>query len=207
MRNFSLPSLVILAVAITTSGCTRPEPSSPLERYRAQNTDLQKIRRIAILPIDARGVPQQSVELINSTLATALAARYDVVPLQRRPSGLVQPAGAALLDDLVDANDRLMADAVLQVKITDYRPYEPPAITMSMRMISTTNAQVLWSVTGTLDSARPSVEKRLKEYYAKSHGADDSLLGWRALLMVERRYAQFAANEFLLSMGSQARRP
>jgi len=201
-----LAGIILLVVAC--AACTGPEPPGTLERYRARNIDLLKTYRIAVLPIEHGPASPASAKIVGDAIAKALAAHYDVVRFERRQTGLVGPGPASLLDDLLEARNRYGADALLQSKIIEYRPFQPPSITMSLRMISATNGQMLWKVSGSVDSARPEVERRVKDYFERSQQADDTLYGWRTMLLAERRYAQFVADEFLLTVSplSQPRR-
>jgi len=198
----------ILTLITVCAACTGPEPPGTLERYRARNIDLQKTYRIAVLPIEPGPAAPKSAEIVADAVTTALSAHYDVVRFERRPTGLVGPGPASLLDDLLEARNRYAADALLQSRIIAYQPFQPPSITMSLRMVSATNGQMLWKVAGTIDSARPEVERRAKEYFDRMQQADDSLCGWHTMLLAERRYAQFVADEFLLTVSpiSQPRR-
>lgn len=187
-------------VVCICAACTGPKPPGTLERYRAQNIDLLKTHRIAMLPIERGAASPASARIVADAITAALSAHYDVVQFERRQAGLVGPGPASLLDDLLEARNRYGADALLQSKIIEYRPFEPPSITMSLRMISATNGQMLWKVSGSIDSARPEVERRVKDYFEWSQHSGDSLYGWRTMLLAERRYAQFVADEFLLSV-------
>ena len=70
---------------------------------------------------------------------------------------------------------------------------------MSLRLISTSNGQLIWMTSGTLDTSQPDVVSRAAEFFAKSN-EKDSLLDAHTLLMAERRYVEFVTNEFLLTM-------
>ena len=205
MRNIGI-IIISIALVLLCAACGRPWPQGMLEQYRAQNFEPGTTRRVAMLPIEPGTAPPPSVQLIRDALVAMLSARYDVVQLPATPAGLVDPAGAMLIDGLLAARDKAGADAVLQTKIVDYRACEPPSITMTVRLISTDSGQVVWMASGTIDSARPDVERRIKEYFSHTQNADESLFGWRTMLLSERRYAQFVANEFLLSV-NQPRRP
>ncbi|HUS57327.1 MAG TPA: hypothetical protein VM141_01635 [Planctomycetota bacterium] len=201
------PNLAIIAIAaaLLCPACSGPQPKDSLERYRAVKTDTAGLRTIAMLPMERGPASEESVEIIKQSIAAGLARHYNVVLLRRVPAGIVAPEEELLVDTLLAAREETGADAVLEAKIIDYRRHEPPAITMSLRLHSTTTGEVLASVCGTLDSANPDTEKLVKQYFEKTQEGDRSLLGWRTMLLAERRYAQFAADRFLLSMNPETR--
>jgi hypothetical protein len=204
MRTICISFLAFL-VTLSSGACARPRREGLVNRHRADIARLPDVRRIAILRIDPGPAPEKSVELIQRTLRTMLTRRYEVVEFQPPRRGLVEPAGRILIDNLLLAHEKLGADALLAGEIINYRRHEPPAITMSLKLISTEDATVLWAASGTVDAARPDVEKRIRDYYSRTQESGRNLFGWRTVLLAERRYVQFVANEFLLTINPQRR--
>jgi hypothetical protein len=198
-------SCCILLSMLACPACVTVGKTALIDRYRVDATSLPRIRRIAVIPFEPGPAPESAAELMKNILAAELSKRYDVVEFLRPPVGLVQPEGPTLIDELLMARDELGADAALLGKIVGYRPHDPPTITMSLSLISTTDGTVIWAASGTIDSARPDVEERIKEYYTRTQERSRSLFGWRTMLLAERRYLQFVANEFLLTMSAHRR--
>jgi hypothetical protein len=181
-------------MALLFSACAGPQT---MAEYNAKAGQPVHPRRIAIFPIQPGPASADSVDLLAQTLTAAFSARFDVSQVQPPHAGLVEPEKPTLIDHLLLARDDYGADAVLFGKIVDYRQHEPPSITMDLKLIATKDGTLLWSAAGTIDAAEPDVERRIKKYFNKFQEKDRSRFGWRVILLAERRYVQFAANEFL----------
>jgi len=206
LRNAGFRAAATLALALLVCGCAAPRYyKGPLNAYTAQAATLPAIRTIAIFPFDRGPASPQSARLVEDTLATQLARRYRVVRYHPPAPGTVQQPPAGLVEDLLAARDTLRADAALLGAIVDYRPYEPPSITMSLKLLSTTDGSVIWAASGTIDAARPDIEQRVRKYYTHARRPTASLFGWRSILLAERQYANYVANEFLLTFNIQGR--
>jgi len=204
MRNARTSSFAVL-VALLSAACAGPQRSRSVSRCRADAARLPAVRKIAVFPIEPGPAPEESVNLMKGTLTALLSRRYEIVEFERPRGGLVEPPAGFLIDDLLLAREKFGADAALMGEIIAYRRHDPPAITMGLKLISTEDASTLWEASGTVDSARPEVEKRIKEYYARTQESGRSFFGWRTVLLAERRYVQFVANEFLLTMNPHRR--
>jgi len=194
---------VSLCAAFSGVGCSGPQPKDALQRYRAVNTEHPPVHKIAMLPIEPGPARDESVRLIAQTIAAGLAPYYDVVMLEPKHEGIVEPGQELLVDTLLAAREQTNADALLVAGIIDYRRIEPPSVTMSLRLYSTTTGELLAAVSGTLDAANPRTERLVKKYYEQLQEADRSLYGWRTVLIAERRYAQFVAGRFLATINPE----
>ncbi len=195
----------ILLLTLLCSSCGSVRQDRPVQRYHADAASLPRVRRIALFPIEPGPAPEESAELMKQTLAATLSRRYNVVHYHPQHAGIVQPQHITLIDDLLRAREKFGADAALMGEIIDYRRNDPPSVTMSLQLISTQDGSLIWAATGTVDSARPAIERRIRRYYKHTQESKRSLFGWRTMLLAERRYAQFVANEFLLTMNPQRR--
>ena len=196
-----LAARCIALAALLAAGCTGdPEVVNPINRYRAESETIRGVTRIALLPVDRGPASESSARLLADAVEAALAGEFDVVDFQPRRMGLVE-SKLTLLDALVEARTERGADAALAVRIVAWRPDDPPSVTMSMELISTSDARLLWSAAGTLDAAREDVRERVRRF-CRGRAADEGLFGWRATLLAERRYAEFAAVEFLSTIDS-----
>jgi len=193
----------MLACALLASACTAARPESPLQAYSADSPPA--IRIIALMPIENGPATPQAAQLVQDTLAAHLARRYEIVRYQRRPDSIVQQPGLGIIHDLLDARRRHGAEAALVGSIIEYRPFEPPSITMGLKLLSTADGSVIWAASGTIDSARPDIEQRIRKYYTHTQRSSASQFGWRNIILAERQYARYVTNEFLLTFNTQRR--
>jgi len=199
MRTICIFCLILLITLLCTA-CGTHRARIPAQQYGGASNEPTQPRVIAVFPIEPGPAPQESAELLTRTLVSVLSTRYEVAQVELPPAGLVEPEKRILIDDLLLARDKFRADAVLMGKIIDYRRRDPPSLTMSLKFISTEDAKLLWAASRTIDSAQPNIEERVRTYFAEVQESNRSLFGWRTVLLAERRYIQFVANEFLRTM-------
>ena len=191
---------LVLIIAMLCSACAGPRLTNSMLEYTTRAGHPVHTRRIAIFPIEKGPAPKDSARLMTQVITTAFSQRFDVSQIRITRTGIIEPEEPTLIDNLLLARDEYGADAVLSGKIIDYRTHDPPAITMSLKLISTTDGELLWSGSGTIDASHPDIEWRVKQYFRKLQESDRSLFGWRTVILAERRYVQFVANEFLLTI-------
>lgn len=191
---------LVLIIAMLCSACAGPRLTNSMAQYTARAGQPVHPRRIAIFPIENGPATKDSARLMTQVLTTAFSQRFDVSQVRIARTGIIEHEAPTLIDDLLLARDDYGADAVLFGKIIDYRRHDPPSITMRLKLISTTDGELLWSGSGTIDASQPDVEWRVKQYFRDLQESGRSLFGWRMVILAERRYAQFVANEFLLTI-------
>jgi len=187
------------ACVLAVAACSHTS-NEPIAGLRVNEARLEQIKTLAVLPLEyAPGIKETC--LLTEALAAAFAERYNVVIVQPPAYGVVQEPKPSFLEVLLAARRDYGADAVLQGRVLYYRRFDPPVATLTLRMVSTHDAAVLWAVSGELDAAEPRVKEQAQLFYDRRHAAEPDR---QPAIVPERLFAQFVADQFLLAMNLQS---
>jgi hypothetical protein len=208
-----------LAVAwLAAAGCAAlPRPAQIAcvgQGYKPENVFLYaptlspEIKRVAVLPLaceDQRPDLADGCETLQSVLQMELqrTRKFEVVCVKpeslRDSTGSLAWTGCEILPrNFCDAVHEVSGcDAVLFSQLTVFRPYEPLAIGLRMKLVNARTGQTLWSVDELVDAGECGVLKRagpLQELgsWISVPGCDE----WE-LKNSPRRFAQYAADKVL----------
>ena len=95
-------------------------------------------------------------------------------------------------DVLLAAARRYRADGVLFGVLTQYRPYEPLVVGMSVELASVSTGEVVWSTSGLYDAATRDVEQDVHNFHNTELAGTCSLEGWRIILISPSRFTDYA---------------
>lgn len=204
----------VLAVSCALAcGCaTRCEPvanpTPTCHQYQAPGFNWFAIRRILLYPLENESPYPQAVPEILEALRVQMqcAGRFEVV--------LASPDGHVSCHDSVRVNgrfdeaellglaDQYNADAILFVTITQYKPYAPPRVGLSLRLLSPADAALVASVDGLWDARDQTVADEARCYNSLALDGGNTVLGCELALespALFRRYACRQAVEALVN--------
>lgn len=207
-------SLLILGVACSiASGCAKPcpppAPQMPVcHQFQAPGFNWASIRRILLVPLENESTYPQATFEFQESLAARMqcSGRFEVVLASHETQcacrDTVRANGRFDEHDLLEIADDYNADAILFATITQYQPYTPPRVGLSLRLISPGNAAVIASVDGLWDSRDRSVAQQASSYASQTLNEGPTLAGGSITLespAVFRRFACHYAVEALVN--------
>lgn len=198
---------------IVASGCAKqcqpcPPPAPVCHRYHAPDIDWLSIRRLLLVPLENESSYPHATFEVQESLAARLqcSGRFEVV--------LASPESYTACHDSVRINgrfdevellylaERYNADAIVFGTITQYQPYSPPRLGLSLRMISPANAVLIASVDGLWDGRDQAVAEQARYYTGNVLNDNESLMACNLTLdspVLFRRFACHFAVEALVS--------
>ncbi len=172
---------------------------------------LAQVRRVVLLPMTLSDDASSSAagrDTLQPLLSSELGKTKHFEVIQLTSAQLKQWTGRAewTTEDPIppDALGRLReetaSDAVLFARLTQFRAYKPLAVGWSLKLVSLTDARILWAVDEVFDAGEPTVVNAARRYYLEHH-VDESALGdSRAMLNSPRRFGRYAAHATFASL-------
>ncbi len=214
--------LLGLWVFVFGSGCAvmRSEDAIVGPEYRVTNvfrasTNLPAtIRRVAVLPVVA---DRHSLELqtAGESLAPMVAeelqrsGRFEVVLVTpERLSGLTGQRELAMEHEiptnaLTRLKEAFACEAVLFTRVTQYRPYPPPAVGWRMKLVDCTTQGSIWAADEVFDSGESAVQNAARRYEATRSPAAPALADSRSILGSPGRFARYTLSALFGSLPSR----
>ena len=195
LRPTCLLSLILLALLAT--GCVQPSP-----RVRTW-VDPQIVnnmpKRIIVVPFHARNCRLQERAMLTRVFADELQDLMlsEIVVAPESDARLCGENGLSArpvidVEALIDSRKRYRADAFLFSTVTRYRPYDPPALGLKLRMIDARSGSLLWAAETLMDATRHDVRLCAELYFWRS-GLRDRGFGPELIFTVPQYYAQFVS--------------
>lgn len=211
--------LTILCAALLLPGCIRKrnalyDSSTPrysrYNQYTADDFDWTTIQRVLVMPFGNRSSYPQVPEQIRTALAAELqqAGRFEIVvaPLDVEATSSKEVLSTGRFDELeaLRISRRYQAQAILYGVVTQYHPYSPPRIGVSLLMVSPAEAVVVASVDGLFDSREQSTVDAAADYYDRTQSFPLSLLGSDRVTESPDVFRRFVSHEIAKSLASLA---
>ena len=199
--------LLLLASLVLSllPGCAQRAEQSvkmPLfNQFVTENLEWHEVQRVLFMPLGNQTAHAGVDEAVQSALATEFqrAGRFEVV--------MARPAEDAVLAEEVFSNGtfdewQLLAlaqqyhvQAVLLGKVTQFHPYAPPRLGMSLMLISPAQAVVIAAVDGVWDAREQATADRARAYYAQTVNFPETILAADLVLEspdVFRRFVSYS---------------
>lgn len=215
MKNmfYTLKTLLLLFAVICTQGCElydkfyQKDVESPVSFYKSGEYKSLNIQRVLLIPFTYETSREKIVDLVTDAFFVELqkSAKFDVVlPHEFHEDFLKQDdlwiKGLVRPETIIEAKKRYQVDAIIFGTITRYKPYEPPTLGIKMSMFSTTTGTVIWTSDTIFDGSASSVVQLLKEYYKENYQEDQSLYGWKIVMLSMERFSQFIAHHVIATL-------
>ena len=160
------------------------------------------VRRVAVLPLYSDTWPALNIASLESAFAAELVKfqHFETVAVSRSQMRDQFSAEAVLSSAALPADmlERLRAsqgaDAVLFQDLTHYSPYQPIAIGVRAKLVSTVDGRVLWSFDALFDGAQPSVAVAAREYYLNQGRPAYPLENSSGIMQSPSRFAKYVAH-------------
>lgn len=208
-----------LALWLVGSGCAaiRSDDAIVGPEYRVTNvfrmsTNLPAtVRRVAVLPVVA---DRHSLELqtAGETLAPMVAeelqrsGRFEVVLVTpERLSGLTGQRELAMeheipTNSLTRLKEAFACEAVLFTRVTQYRPYPPPAVGWRMKLVDCSTQAAIWAADEVFDSGEAAVQNAARRYEAVRSPAVPALTDSRSILGSPGRFSRYSLSALFSSL-------
>jgi hypothetical protein len=200
------PLVLLLAAAAALPACHGPHVITPdsvpvASSYAQPSSDGREIMRVVVPPFqDETGSPAQT-EAVRQALMRAIGKRqkFEMIPVGEHELREFLPpstfeSGIIPRDVLLAAARRYRADGVLFGVLTQFRPYEPLVLGMSVELASVGTGEVVWSSSGLYDAGTQAVTQDVHNYSNTQLARTSSLEGWRIVLMSPSRFTDYACS-------------
>ena len=205
-------SLFLLASVVLNllPGCAQRSEQSvkvPLfNQFVTDNLDWGEVQRVLIMPLGNQTAHAGVDEAVQSALATEFqrVGRFEVIV--GRPTETARLAEDVFSDGTFDERQLLTlanqyhVQAILLGRVTQFHPYAPPRLGLSLMLISPGQAVVIAAVDGVWDAREQATADRAREYYAQTLNFPDTLLATDLVLEspdVFRRYVSHSVAQSL----------
>ncbi len=209
--------LMILSLALT-SGCMHPEKKvsapvvnhvvAPFQQFTAKNFDWSSIQRIVLMPFaNQTTYPRIGDELLTN-LATELqrSGRFDVVVATSDDPGAraqdVFTTGQFNEMEILRVARAYQADAVMFANVTQYHPYVPPRIGLSVLLVSPAEGIAIAATTGLWDARETNTSIQAQANFKQTQNWPRSLLGSERVVDSPDVFQRFVCQQIATSMQS-----
>lgn len=182
-----------------------PEPA-PYQQFVAPNFDWSTVKRVVLMPMaNQSAYAQASVELQNNLAAELQrAGRFDVVVATREdPGGRARDIfsrGSFDELELLRIAREYDAQAVLFGKLTQYQPYAPPRVGLSLIMISPAEGVAIASADGLWDARELSTARQAQGYLREKLSWRQGLMGMDRAIESPDVYQRFVCQQVAASL-------
>jgi hypothetical protein len=150
-------------------------------------------------------------EAMEPILRSELAKRKSFEWVSATPEQMKQWTGRLALSAeekippqlLKQARESLGCDAVLFVRLTVYRPYKPPEIGWSMKLIDCKDARIWWAFDDVFDSGNGLVSNAARRYYQAEIRQSKPLSDSQSIFSSPRRFGQYSLDAVISTMPSR----
>ena len=135
---------------------------APFQQYVDPRTDWSSLRRVVLMPLANQTAYPKVADEIQTNLAAELqrVGRFDIVVATREDPGAkardIFARGQFDEVELLRVAREYQAQAVLFGQVTQYHPYNPPRVGLSLLMIHPAEGIVIASSDGLWDAPKPA---------------------------------------------------
>ena len=186
---------------------------APHQQYFASNIDWRSVQRVALMPFanDTSPMANQTayprvVFEMQTNLAAELqrAGRFDVVVVDTDDAGLnsrdVFATGEFNELEVLRVARQHLVDAIIFVKVTQYQPYPPPRLGLSLLMVSPAEGMVIASVNGLWDARESNIAAHAQAYMKQTQNWPRSLFGAERVMESPDVYQRYVSQQVALAL-------
>lgn len=215
-------ALFVLLVSLLVHGCSTFQPEDavsgpdykPANIFRSSTNLPTTIRRVAVLPVVA---DRHSLELqtAGETMAPIVAdelqrsGRFEVVLVTPERLAALTGLKELIMEREIPTNslsrlkDAFACEAVMFTRVTQYRPYPPPAIGWRIKLVDCVSQNTLWAADEVFDSGEAAVQNSARRYEAGRSSSAPALADSRAILGTPARFARYSLNALFATLPSR----
>jgi hypothetical protein len=172
------------------------------------------LHRVAVLPMtDSVGssLGESGRETMEPILRAELAKRKSFEWVSATAEQMKQWAGKPSLSAeekippqlLKQAKDSLGCDGVLFVRLTNYKPYKPPLIGWSMKLVDCKDARIWWAIDEVFDAGDGAVANAARRYYQREIRQPKPMSDSQSIFSSPRRFGQYTLDAVVSTMPSR----
>ncbi|WP_010582245.1 hypothetical protein [Schlesneria paludicola] len=183
---------------------------APFQQYIATNFDWPSVRRVVLMPLANQTAYTRIHEQMHANLAAELqrAGRFEIVAATREDETLraldVFLSGQFNEIELLRIAREYQADAVIFANITQYHPYSPPSVGLSLLMISPAEGVVVASLTGLWDMREKNTAEQAEIEFAQHQEFSRSLRGPERVLESPDVFQRFVSRQIAVALDPPA---
>lgn len=204
------------------SGCHTPPISDtvvgpeyePSNVFAAQARLPEQLRRVAVLPLTSPPndpIAASGGEALQPVLQSELAKTGKFEIVQVTPGQLRQWIGRSGLTGeealppglLTQIGTELGCDAVLFGRLSQYRPYRPPAVGWNFKLADCREGRVWWALDDIFDGGDFTVVNSARRYYQRHIQAAPPLADSFSILSSPRLFAQYTLHAAFATLPSR----
>ena len=208
LKDCFLP-LASVALSLLTGCAQRAEQSVkvPLfNQFVTDNLEWHEVQRVLFMPLGNQTAHAGVDEAVQSALATEFqrAGRFEVVVA--RPTENAWMAEEVFSDGTFDERQLLAlakqyhVQAVLLGRVTQFHPYAPPRLGLSLMLVSPAQAVVIAAIDGVWDAREQATADRARAYYAQTLSFPDTILAADLVLESPDVFRRFVSHSVAQSI-------
>jgi hypothetical protein len=172
MRDFGLIPLALFAWAAGCAFLAGPPAVAPCwSEFHSHGFDAHGFGRVLLLPLANESPFPQAADEMRRALATELQClgAFEVLVPPPCPeyctAQLMRVQGRFNEAAMIELMHNHRVDGVIFGAVTQYQPYAPPRIGLSLQMVSPAQAVVVASVDGLWDARHKEIAEQVRDYY------------------------------------------
>jgi len=187
-----------------------PPTPAPYQQFVAQNFDWSSVQRVVLMPLANQTAYPKVTEELQANLAAELqrAGRFDIVVATRDDPGAraqdIFRGGQFDELELLRVAREYQAQAVLFANVTQYHPYAPPRVGMSLLLVSPAEGVAIASADGLWDARETTTAIQAQTFYKRSLNWPQSLMGADRILESPDVYQRFVCQQVASSLNPPA---
>lgn len=193
-------------------GCAHDRPTdsmaavAPFQQYLDPRVDWSSIQRVVLMPIANQTAYPKVADEMQTNLAAELqrAGRFDIVVATREDPGAkardIFARGQFDEVELLRVAREYQAQAVLFGQVTNYHPYNPPRIGLSLLMIHPAEGIAIASSEGLWDARETGTAAQAKQLYGQTLSWPQSMLGADRVLESPDVFQRFVSQQVATSL-------
>ena len=203
--------LVLFALSLS-SGCAHDRPPetmaavAPFQQYLDPRTDWSAIQRVVLMPLANQTAYPKVAEEMQTNLAAELqrAGRFDIVVATKEDAVAkardIFSQGQFDEVELLRVAREYQAQAVLFGQVTQYHPYNPPRVGLSLLMIHPAEGIAVATSDGLWDAREIGTANQAKQLYGKSLSWPQSMIGVDRVLESPDVFQRFVSQQIAVSL-------
>lgn len=214
MRSCACLLALVLAIgwgcAHKRTAVVMPPAPAPYQQFVAQNFDWSSVQRIVLMPLANQTAYPKVTEELQANLAAELqrTGRFDIVVATRDDPGAraqdIFRGGQFDELELLRVAREYQAQAVLFANVTQYHPYAPPRVGMSLLLVSPAEGVAIASADGLWDARETTTALQAQAFYKQSLNWPQSLMGADRILESPDVYQRFVCQQVASSLSPPA---
>ncbi len=214
-------AVILMLVLATVWGCAHKRQQkqaaalmqatpAPYQQFVAQNFDWSSVQRVVLMPLANQTAYPKATEELQANLAAELqrTGRFDIVVATRDDPGAraqdIFRGGQFDELELLRVAREYQAQAVLFGNLTQYHPYSPPRVGLSLLMVSPAEGVAIASSDGVWDAREATTAAQAQTFYKQTLEWPQSLMGANRVLESPDVYQRFVCQQVAATLGPSA---